>query len=62
MRHGGGSTQQLIFHSKQSAVIRQFPEACDNILTLEDIKDGFKTFKGQSQVFKTSSAPPHMYL
>jgi len=62
MRHGGGSTQQLIFHSKQSAVIRQFPEACDNILTLEDIKDGFKTFKGHSQVFTVSSAPPHMYL
>lgn len=62
MRHGGGSTQQLIFHSKQSAVIRQFPETCDNILTIEDIKDGFKTYKGQSQVFKVSSAPPHMYL
>ena len=62
MRHGGGSTQQLIFHSKQSAVIRQFPETSDNILCFEDIEDGFKTFKGHSQVFKRTGPPTHMYL
>lgn len=62
MRHGGGSTHQLIFHSKQSAVIRQFPETSDNILCFEDIKDGFKTFKGHSQVFKSTGPPAHMYI
>lgn len=62
LAHGGGSTQQLIFHTKQSAVIRQFPEECENIVTMDDVKDGFRTYIGHSQIFKKSAAPPGMYL
>lgn len=62
LTHGGGSTQQLIFHTKQSAVIRQFPDECENIVTMDDVKDGFCTYIGHSQIFKKSAAPPGMYL
>ena len=62
MRNGGGSTHQLIFHIKQSTVIRQFPATCDNTMTIEDIKEGFQTFVGHSQVFQSTGAPAHMYL
>lgn len=61
-RHGGGSTNQLIFHSKQSSIVRQFPEKPDNTITIQDLEDGLKTFVGHAQVFKPTSAPLGMYL
>lgn len=62
LAHGGGSTQQLIFHAKQSAVIRQFPEESEHVVTIDDVKDGFRTYIGHSQIFKKSAAPLGMYL
>jgi hypothetical protein len=60
--HGGGSTKQLIFHSKQAAIVRQFPNKISNVLLLSDIEEGFKTFSQHARVFQKTSAPPLMYL
>ncbi len=60
--HGGGSTNQLIFHSKQSSIVRQFPRKARKILQLMDIEDGFKTFEKHAQVFVAPTPPPAMYL
>lgn len=62
MPHGGGSTQQLLFHSQQSAVVRHFPNASDNVLELKDIVDGMKTFLNHAQVFTAPVPPMNMYL
>ena len=62
LTHGGGSTKQLIFHSKQSAIVRQFPDSSDSTLTLQDLEDGLKTFSRHAQVLQASAPPPHMYL
>ena len=60
--HGGGSTHQLIFHSKQASIVRQFPRKSKNILELQDIEEGFKTFLKHAQVFTAPTPPPQMYL
>tara|TARA_B110000285_G_scaffold177566_2_gene199476 strand:+ start:6414 stop:7574 length:1161 start_codon:yes stop_codon:yes gene_type:complete len=60
--HGGGSTHQLIFHSKQSSIVRQFPKKIEHNLKLVDLEDGMKTYLGHAQVFKKKTAPPNMYL
>lgn len=62
LRHGGGSTKQLIFHSKQTAIVRQFPSSIKNTLTLSDIEEGMKTFVKYASVLKSTSPPPNMYL
>jgi adenylate kinase family enzyme len=62
LSHGGGSTNQLIFHSKQAAIVRQFPNKSNSILTLNDLEEGMKTFEGHAQVFKKQTPPPQMYL
>jgi SpoVK/Ycf46/Vps4 family AAA+-type ATPase len=62
LTHGGGSTKQLIFHSKQAAIVRQFPDKSNSELTLADLEEGLKTFLGHAQVFKKATPPPHMYL
>ena len=62
LTHGGGSTNQLIFHSKQAAIVRQFPDKSNSELTLADLEDGLKTFVGHAQVFKKKPPPPNMYL
>jgi len=60
--HGGGSTHQLIFHSKQASIVRQFPRKTNKILQLQDIEEGFKTFLKHAQVFTPARAPLGMYL
>ena len=60
--HGGGSTHQLIFHSKQASIVRQFPRKTNKILELRDIEEGFKTFLKHAQVFTPTPAPLGMYL
>lgn len=60
--HGGGSTHQLIFHSKQASIVRQFPRKTKKILELCDVEEGFKTFLKHAQVFTPSPAPLGMYL
>lgn len=62
LTHGGGSTKQLIFHSKQAAIVRQFPEKSNSELILVDLEEGLKTFLGHAQVFKKPMPPPNMYL
>lgn len=62
LTHGGGSTNQLIFHSKQAAIVRQFPEKSNSVLTVADLEEGMKTFIGHAQVFKKQTPPPQMYL
>lgn len=62
LTHGGGSTNQLIFHSKQASVVRQFPEKSNSELTLKDLEEGMRTFLGHAQVFTKPSPPPNMYL
>ena len=62
LTHGGGSTNQLIFHAKQAAIVRQFPDSSDSELTVADLEDGLKTFVGHAQMFKKSEAPIGMYL
>lgn len=60
--HGGGSTQQIIFHAKQASVVRQFPKKSKHILQLADIEEGFKTFERHAKVFTAPAPPPSMYL
>tara|TARA_B100000780_G_C21114419_1_gene450711 strand:+ start:686 stop:1810 length:1125 start_codon:yes stop_codon:yes gene_type:complete len=60
--HGGGSTHQLIFHSKQASIVRQFPRKTNKILELCDIEEGYKTFLKHAQVFTPVPAPLGMYL
>ena len=62
LRHGGGSTKQLLFHSQQNAVVRHFPNTSENILQLTDIEDGMKTFLQHAQIFKAPTPPMNMYL
>lgn len=62
LTHGGGSTKQLIFHSKQAAIVRQFPDKSNSELILEDLEEGLKTFLGHAQVFTKSPPPLGMYL
>jgi len=62
LTHGGGSTNQLIFHSKQASIVRQFPDKSNSELTLEDLEEGLKTFIGHSQVFTKAKPPLGMYL
>jgi len=60
--HGGGSTHQLIFHSKQSSIVRQFPKKIELILKLADLEDGMKTYLQHAQVFQKKTPPLNMYL
>jgi len=62
LKFGGGSTKQLLFHSQQNAIVRQFPNATENVLQLCDIEDGMKTFLQHSQVFTPVKPPNSMYL
>ena len=62
LTHGGGSTHQLIFHSKQSSIVRQFPKKNEHTLKLMDLEDGMKTYVQHAQVFKKKSPPLNMYL
>ena len=62
LKSGGGSTKQLIFHSKQAAVIREFPSTCSTQLTLQDVEEGMKTFNNHAQVFVPTPPPISMYL
>jgi adenylate kinase family enzyme len=62
LTHGGGSTHQLIFHSKQSSVVRQFPNTIEHTLKIVDLEDGIKTYEHHAQVFKTKPPPLNMYL
>lgn len=60
--YGGGSTHQLIFHSKQSSIVRQFPKKIEHTLKLMDLEDGLKTYVQHAQVFQKKIPPPNMYL
>lgn len=60
--HGGGSTKQIIFHSKQASIVRQFPKKSKHILSIADIEEGFKTFEKHAKVFTAPAPPPSMYL
>lgn len=60
--HGGGSTKQIIFHSKQASIVRQFPRKSKHVLELADIEEGFKTFENHAKVFTAAPPPPGMYL
>lgn len=62
LKNGGGSTKQLIFHSKQASIVREFPNKTTNILQLDDIEEGMKTFTRHAQVFTSSVPPMNMYL
>jgi adenylate kinase family enzyme len=62
LKNGGGSTQQLIFHSKQASVVREFPSKSSSQLTIADMEDGMKTFCKHAQMFQPSAPPFDMYL
>jgi len=62
LTHGGGSTHQLIFHSKQSSIVRQFPKKNEHTLKLMDLEDGMKTYVQHAQVYKKKPPPLNMYL
>ena len=62
LTHGGGSTHQLIFHSKQAAIVRQFPDSSDSTLTIDDLEDGLRTFSRHAQVLQASAPPEFMYV
>lgn len=62
LNHGGGSTHQLIFHSKQSSIVRQFPKKIEHILKLTDLEDGMKTYLQHAQVFEKKTPPLNMYM
>lgn len=60
--HGGGSTQQLIFHSKQSSIVRQFPHQNEHVIRIVDLEEGMKSFNNHAKVFSTKPPPLNMYL
>lgn len=62
LKNGGGSTKQLIFHSKQAAVVREFPESSTCELSLADMEDGMKTFCQHARMFVPAPPPISMYL
>ena len=62
LKHAGGSTKQLLFHSQQNSVCRQFPQKAENILSLADLQEGLTTFQNHAQVFTKAKPPKHMYL
>ena len=62
LKHAGGSTKQLLFHSQQNSVCRQFPNKAENVLCLIDLEEGLKTFSNHAQVFTKAKPPKHMYL
>lgn len=62
LKNGGGSTQQLIFHSKQASVVREFPSKSSSQLTIADMEDGMETFCKHAQMFQPSAPPFDMYL
>tara|TARA_B110000008_G_scaffold32575_1_gene29000 strand:- start:10756 stop:11898 length:1143 start_codon:yes stop_codon:yes gene_type:complete len=62
LRNGGGSTKQLIFHSKQAAIVRQFPNNAHTQLNINDLEEGMKTFCKHAQVFAAQAPPISMYL
>ena len=63
MPFGGGSTEQLIFHCKQIAVVRQFPEAHQKIITLQDLKEATKSMAENKRSIKNMPiGVKHMYL
>lgn len=62
LKNGGGSTKQLIFHSKQASVVREFPSKSTSQLTIVDMEDGMKTFCQHAQMFQASAPPFDMYL
>lgn len=62
LKNGGGSTKQLIFHSKQAAVVREFPETSTCELSLEDMQEGMKTFCQHARMFVPAPPPISMYL
>jgi len=42
-KFGGGSTQQFLFQAQQNAIERVFPDPCDRIITVQDMKYALKT-------------------
>ena len=63
MPFGGGSTEQLIFHCKQTAVVRQFPDAHQKILIINDLKEGNKSLEDNKRRVKNIPVGvKHMYL
>lgn len=62
LKNGGGSTNQLIFHSKQAATVREFPNDSSSELVLRDIEEGMKTFTQHARVFVPAPPPISMYL
>ena len=63
MPFGGGSTEQLIFHCKQIAVVRQFQEAHQKIITLQDLKEATKSMAENKRTIKNMPiGVKHMYL
>lgn len=61
LKHGGGSTKQLIFHSKQAAIVREFPAKSNSQLHIDDLEEGLRTFSKHAQVFEIKGPPAHMY-
>ena len=63
MPFGGGSTEQLIFHCKQIAVVRQFPEAHQKVISLKDLKEASKCLEENKRSVKNMPiGVKHMYL
>ena len=53
-----------MFHSKQSAIVREFPEKTKSQLhryQVQDLEDGMRTFCKHAQVFQSKGPPAHMY-
>ena len=60
---GGGSTEQLIFHCKQIAVVRRFPERQQKIITYDDLREGVKSLEESNKSIKNIPVGvKHMYL
>lgn len=62
LKNGGGSTKQLIFHSKQASVVREFPSTSTSQLNIADMEEGMKTFCRHAQMFTPTAPPFNMYL
>lgn len=62
LKHSGGSTQQLLFHAKQHAVMNSFPQPLKKYLTADDVKYAFKAKTKHHSFMENGAIVKHMYI
>jgi SpoVK/Ycf46/Vps4 family AAA+-type ATPase len=60
--HAGGTTNQLLFFAKQSAVLNCFPKPLKKALHSDDVLYAFQALEQQQKMLKQKPVLSHMYL